>query len=282
MGGDAQWAALTARLGLLRHGGGPAEAGPVVTFGTTGPVSAFALPAVGGTVHEYAALAHGLDGCCRVRGIEAGGLHRGAAPLGSLDEIVARNVDLVRLAQPDGPYRLIGWSTGGIVAYETARRLEAAGAEVALVVLVDAPFRVARWRPDPTDDLAGLFVGEVLRGLGRPARSLPKLSAAQQLTLLADDLAGCPARPGTLLGDLERWYAVFVAQAAALSGYRAEGSLAAPAMVISAHGSQDWAPYWRGRFRGGVRELSTTAGHYGCLHLPAVTAAAAAISEMVR
>ncbi|BFU46615.1 thioesterase domain-containing protein [Krasilnikovia sp. MM14-A1004] len=281
MGGDAQWAALTARLGLLRHGGGPADPGPVVAFGTAGPVAAFALPSVGGTVHEYAALARSLDGCCEVRGIEAAGLYRGAAPLTTLDEIVARNVEVVRSAQPEGPYRLIGWSTGGILAYETARRLEGTGAEVALVVLVDAPCRIGRWRPDPTDDLAGLFIGEVLRGLGRPVRSLPQLSAAQQLTLLADQLAGCPPRPDTLLGDLERWYAVFVAHAAALSGYRAEMDLEAAGLVISAHGSQDWAPYWRGRFRGGVRELSTTAGHYGCLHLPAVTAAAAAMWELL-
>ncbi|MGA5301976.1 thioesterase domain-containing protein [Nucisporomicrobium flavum] len=276
MGGEAQRAALTARLGVPR-GGAVRAGGPVVSFGTTGRVSAFALPAVGGTVHEYAALARGLDGAVRLHGIEADGLYAGAAPPGSLDAVVARTVELVRRSQPDGPYRLIGWAGGGIVAYETARRLEAEGGTVAQVVLIDSPYRTDRWRPDPADDLAALFAGEVLRGLGRPAPVLPRLSAAQHLAVLADHLADRPAPPGTLLSDLERWYAVFVSRTAALSGYRAAGHLAAAALLVSAHGSQDWAPYWRGRFHGGVRELSTTAGHYGILHPPAVASTAAAI-----
>ena len=40
--------------------------------------------------------------------------------------------------QPRGPYRLCGWSTGGVIAFETARQLLAAGDEVALVALLDA------------------------------------------------------------------------------------------------------------------------------------------------
>ncbi|MEV4707319.1 thioesterase domain-containing protein [Actinoplanes sp. NPDC049316] len=276
MGGEAQRAALTARLGLPHRGGVRAD-GPVVSFGTAGPVSAFALSAVGGTVHEYAALARDLDGTCRIQGIEADGLYAGTALPDSLNAMVARTADLVRRSQPDGPYRLIGWSGGGIVAYETARHLEAEGGIVDLVVLMDAPYRTGRWRPDPADDLAALFAGEVLRGLGRPARVPPGLSAAQHLALLAGHVADRPAPPGTLLSDLERWYAVFVARTAALSGYRALGHLGAAAVLVSAHGSQDWAPYWRGRFRGGVRELSTTAGHYGILHPPAVATTAAAI-----
>jgi thioesterase domain-containing protein len=274
MNGDAQWTALTARLGLRGNGHGP-----VVTFGTTGPVDAFALPAVGGTVHEYATLAHLLDGICRVRGLEAAGLLTGAAPMTSLAAIVARNAELIRRAQPDGPYRLIGWSTGGVLAYETARRLEARGAEVAMVALIDSPFRTVRWRPDPAEDLAAGFAAEVLRGLGRAPRALPGLSAAQQLTLLADRLAAHPGHAEALRDDLERWYAAFVAHATALAGYRADGNVGAGGVLVSAHGSQDWAPYWRGRFRGGVREIATTAGTYGCLHSPAVMTTGAVIRE---
>ena len=281
MDGDAQWTALTARLGLRRHeNGGPGHS-PVVTFGTTGPVSAFALPAVGGTVHEYASLARILDGICRVCGLEAAGLHTGAAPMTSLNALVHRNVELARRAQPEGPYRLIGWSAGGVLAYETARRLEAQGAEVAMVALIDTPCRTGRGRPDPVDDPAARFVGEVLRGLGHAPHSLPGLSAAQRLTLLADRLAGRPGSAEAVLTHLERWYAAFVAHGTALAGYRADGMLGAGAVLVSAHGSQDWAPYWRARFRGGVREIATTAGSYGCLYSPAVTTAAAAIREML-
>jgi phthiocerol/phenolphthiocerol synthesis type-I polyketide synthase D len=48
----------------------------------------------------------------------------------------ARYIRAIRAIQPEGPYRLGGWSFGGVVAYEMARQLGAA--EVALVALLDA------------------------------------------------------------------------------------------------------------------------------------------------
>jgi thioesterase domain-containing protein len=45
----------------------------------------------------------------------------------------------VAAALPSGPVHLLGWSYGAHVAFETARRLEAAGRDVGLLALVDAP-----------------------------------------------------------------------------------------------------------------------------------------------
>jgi len=42
-----------------------------------------------------------------------------------------------RAAQPTGPYHLLGWSFGGLIAYEIACQLQASGAEVALLALLD-------------------------------------------------------------------------------------------------------------------------------------------------
>jgi amino acid adenylation domain-containing protein len=44
----------------------------------------------------------------------------------------------IRALQPQGPYQLLGYSFAGIVAYEVAQRLKAAGETVSLLVLVDA------------------------------------------------------------------------------------------------------------------------------------------------
>ncbi|HTZ42892.1 MAG TPA: amino acid adenylation domain-containing protein [Jatrophihabitans sp.] len=52
--------------------------------------------------------------------------------------IAAAYVRLVRADQPHGPYRLLGWSMGGLVAAEMARQLVAAGAEVEWACLVDS------------------------------------------------------------------------------------------------------------------------------------------------
>ncbi|MEV6905794.1 SDR family NAD(P)-dependent oxidoreductase [Amycolatopsis sp. NPDC051071] len=62
-------------------------------------------------------------------------------------------LELIREIQPRGPYRLGGWSFGGCLAYETARRLTAAGERVDLVFLIDSIL------PLPTD---GKPVGEIL------------------------------------------------------------------------------------------------------------------------
>jgi thioesterase domain-containing protein len=48
-------------------------------------------------------------------------------------------VEEIRQVQPHGPYYLGGFSGGGIAAYEISRQLEAAGEEVALIVMLDTP-----------------------------------------------------------------------------------------------------------------------------------------------
>jgi thioesterase domain-containing protein len=40
--------------------------------------------------------------------------------------------------QPSGPYRLGGWSLGGVIAFEMARQLAAAGEEVELLAMLDS------------------------------------------------------------------------------------------------------------------------------------------------
>jgi acyl transferase domain-containing protein/thioesterase domain-containing protein/acyl carrier protein len=73
----------------------------------------------------------------------------------SVEERCARYVEHLRQAQPEGPFRLGGWSFGGVLAYETARQLVAAGREVEMVVLFDAG--VPRPVEDEADALAKRF-----------------------------------------------------------------------------------------------------------------------------
>ncbi|GAA1575581.1 type I polyketide synthase [Actinomadura kijaniata] len=67
----------------------------------------------------------------------------------------ARYAERLVEAQPEGAFRLGGWSFGGVLAYETARRLRAAGREVEFVALFDAglPLPVE----DESDTLARRF-----------------------------------------------------------------------------------------------------------------------------
>ncbi len=55
----------------------------------------------------------------------------------SITEIAADAAQLIRSFNPNGPYYLMGHCAMGYVAFETARQLRAAGAEVAVIFLLD-------------------------------------------------------------------------------------------------------------------------------------------------
>jgi thioesterase domain-containing protein len=107
----------------------------------------------------------------------------------------------LRSVQPHGPYYLGGYSTGGILVYEMARQLRAAGETVALLVLFDTrnpavPQPRSSYRdtllkafPDPasqfTVDRWARFVARRIRG---PAGS--RLLAWNERRLLANRRQG--------------------------------------------------------------------------------------------
>ncbi|MBP2037870.1 non-ribosomal peptide synthetase [Streptomyces avidinii] len=60
---------------------------------------------------------------------------------GSMEEMAADYVREIRAIQPSGPYHLLGWSFGGMVAHAMATRLREEGEEVGLLVLLDTYVR---------------------------------------------------------------------------------------------------------------------------------------------
>lgn len=66
-----------------------------------------------------------------------------------LDELAAGYLAKIRKLQPQGPYSLIGWSTGGAIAYEIVRQLELAGEYADNLILVDTELNAGEERqPD--------------------------------------------------------------------------------------------------------------------------------------
>ena len=55
----------------------------------------------------------------------------------SVEEMAADYIEQIRAVQPSGPYHLLGWSSGGIVAHEIAIQLRAHGEQVAALVIMD-------------------------------------------------------------------------------------------------------------------------------------------------
>jgi thioesterase domain-containing protein len=72
-------------------------------------------------------------------------------PYGCLAAMVDDYVHHIRQVQPAGPYHLLGWSIGGVIAHAIACALQGTGATVALLALLDStPPRVA-----PADGRSG-------------------------------------------------------------------------------------------------------------------------------
>ncbi|NRN29776.1 non-ribosomal peptide synthetase, partial [Photorhabdus heterorhabditis] len=60
-------------------------------------------------------------------------------PMATMEEQAARMITLMKAVQPEGPYQLSGYSSGGILAYATAQQLLNAGEMVNFLGLIDTP-----------------------------------------------------------------------------------------------------------------------------------------------
>ncbi|WP_244894106.1 amino acid adenylation domain-containing protein [Planobispora rosea] len=83
-------------------------------------------------------------------------------------EAMARDyLACLRRVQPHGPYRLAGWSMGGLIAHAMAVELRERGEEVALLAILDAyPHPVRRNAPDEREVLSELLAAAGYRGTG--------------------------------------------------------------------------------------------------------------------
>jgi amino acid adenylation domain-containing protein len=135
----------TARLTRLRSGAGLA---PFVCFS-----------GIGGAVSDFRRIAAELD---PARGVFA--VPVAVGPALRVEDLAAAVLPAILEAVPEGPVHLLGWSYGGLVAFEAAKRLRAAGRDVGALLLVDAlgPGSTGRWTtPAPhAADAPGDEVGE--------------------------------------------------------------------------------------------------------------------------
>ncbi|MFP6851338.1 MAG: amino acid adenylation domain-containing protein [Pseudomonas sp.] len=92
-----------------------------------------------GHVQDYRALSEPLQRW-NLWGLQASYLVEGSPTPGrdTLDSLAALYVEQLRRQQPEGPYHLLGWSLGGLLAFSAAAQLERAGQQVAFLGIVDS------------------------------------------------------------------------------------------------------------------------------------------------
>jgi amino acid adenylation domain-containing protein len=98
----------------------------------------FGVHPIGGTVEYLRRLASRLDPQLPLYGLEASGWDADDAPPPSISAIAERYVAALRSAVPEGPYRLLGYSVGGVIAYAMAETLLEQGAAVEFLGVIDS------------------------------------------------------------------------------------------------------------------------------------------------
>jgi amino acid adenylation domain-containing protein len=103
--------------------------------------SLFCVHTVSCMLGEYNSLVKCLNIRQSIYGIQPVGLDGSDPPLESIEAMAAHYVKEIRAFQPQGPYLLMGYSSGGIIAYEMARQLREQGLEVSLLCLIEPYLR---------------------------------------------------------------------------------------------------------------------------------------------
>ncbi|GHA69155.1 hypothetical protein GCM10010372_80720 [Streptomyces tauricus] len=212
----------------------PSALGPLLPLraqGTATPL--FCIHPGAGVSWRYTGLLPHLGGDQPVHGIQAVGLDGTRPPAPGAAAMVAGYLDLVREVQPQGPYRLLGWSYGGFVAHAMACALQESGERVELLAMLDAP------QPHGTVHDPG--------------------AAERQVAALLSRVAGLPLEPGAAPPDvdtvLERIGALVAADPASSPVTREEAAAIAAVMRNNLRIAPQFTP---GVFHGDVLFFSAT------------------------
>lgn len=219
----------------------------------TGPALFMVHPA-GGSVAAYRELARDLDRA-------SFGLAASEPLPATLEALAQRYVAEVRAAAP-GPYTLLGWSSGAVIALEMVAQLEAAGETVAQLIVLDAPA--------PTDPPPGAIDEATLQDWFR------------------EDTAGADL----LATELHHVYPVFAQIVNACRSYRPSIVSADVALIRARDGrvseyaghpreaAADWG--WSSRTRGTVAARVVAGTHHSLFASQHIAEVVAALRELAR
>ncbi|MDP3759618.1 MAG: SDR family NAD(P)-dependent oxidoreductase [Ramlibacter sp.] len=109
----------------------------------------FCVHGAGGNVLNFKVLSDRLGPELPFYGLQAQGADGRLPALPTIEAMASQYVEAIRGVDPAGPYRLAGYSAGGVIALEMAQQLIEAGAGVALLVMIDtlSPAAAARKVP---------------------------------------------------------------------------------------------------------------------------------------
>jgi len=134
---------------LRRHDGRPFDFRQIVRLNVAGrEAPLIVVHSTGVYAHHLAAILGPMQPLIALQLFEPASI---ASLPQTVEQIAAEYVRLIRQEQPKGPYRLVGWCVGGVLAFEIARQLNAIDERVTFLGMIDswAPGhqrRISVWR----------------------------------------------------------------------------------------------------------------------------------------
>ncbi|MCX5045885.1 amino acid adenylation domain-containing protein [Aldersonia sp. NBC_00410] len=252
----------TATVGLdvvLPLRGGDADAAAV-----------FCIHPLMGLAWMYTAVAQLLPAGRPVYGVQSPVLLEADWVPDSIDAIAQRYVAEIRAVQPRGPYRLLGWSLGGVIAHAMAVQLQAEGAEVESLTMLDSVHDIDLdvFTSELADTLAaaGIEVGGIGAGDAREITNLNDEQAAKVLAALG-------AESTVTIAQVQRLYATAVRSATLSSAHRPgvyRGALQYVSAEIEHPTAADAAAKWNPYVTDGVVNHPVPARHSELLGIDAL------------
>ncbi|MFJ8490481.1 amino acid adenylation domain-containing protein [Streptomyces sp. NPDC094038] len=293
-------AGLAARL---RDGGARAVFNPLVPIrpqGTRPPL--FMVHPMGGNVLCYVAFARHLPDDQPLYALQAAGADPGTTPLHSVEDLADSYLTALRTIQPQGPYTIGGWSFGGFVAFEIARRLRAAGEQAALLVLDTTALEQGPRTAHDDNGLLEWFCHDLLRprlGGAAPARVIPdRLGSPEErfafIARVASERGVLPT--GSSGAVIRRLFCVYQANWQATLDYRPpreqqdltliRAAEPLPAVLSGLHDAartrhQDPCNGWSAMTGGRIHIVGVPGDHLTIMEEPHVARLAATVAELI-
>lgn len=211
----------------------------------------------------------------------------------TVEEIAERYNRLLLQIRPSGPYVLIGWCNGGVVAFEMARQLREAGKSVSRVIVVDTwipgYLRRGGWLRSKLTDLAyrwKLVLAEARDvGTGQVAlsRFLDGRRKLHRILKLFGRHPGSPNLPLTTAEQYDRWLVTYLDQA--IEGYRPQPFDGRMTVLRSSREPRGFLLDpdfgWKAVARGGVDLIVIPGNHFSVFQEPGVSLIAAQVESAV-
>jgi thioesterase domain-containing protein len=276
----------------VRRGGQENARGPTVTLreGETGRRPLFLFHPFGGTVFCYVELTRHLPPGRAILAVEAPGIENEGEAEVSVEGMAARYIEHIKEIQPTGPYALGGWCFGGVIAYEAAGQLRAAGEEIELLAAIDSRAPIEENIPESSDDstILSWFARDLAVPYGKtldiPAEDLRALGGEAAFDRILEQAAAI----GVLAEDADRaqilrYFEAYLANGIALQTYLPESNDLDLLLLRAVDETIDYGPKlgWEALIKGSLQVIDVSGDHNSVMYPPHAAVAAQAIAPHV-